>query len=83
MEKYDGFKVSKITENKAKQIEKEFSATQIIEYQSKLEMHNKSLGNFMVNRINFDWNLNPVNVAIYNLLKNTMIQDDDGYWISK
>lgn len=81
--KYEGFKVSKQVENKAKEAEKDFTAMQIMEFQAMLEMHNKSLGNFMVNRIDFDWNLNPLWVALYNILKSTMAQGQDGYWIDK
>lgn len=79
--KYEGFEVSKRVENKANEII--FSATQIMEYQSKLEMHHRSLGNFMVNRVYFDWNLEPCWVALYNILKATMKQDASGYWIDK
>lgn len=81
--KYEGFKVSKQVENKAKKVEKDFTATQIMEFQSMLEMHDKSLGNFMVNRIDFDWNKNPLWVALYNILKSTMVQGQNGYWIDK
>lgn len=81
--KYEGFKVSKEVENKSKEMEREFKAKDIMEFQAMLEMHNKSLGNFMVNRIDYDWNKNPLWVALYNILKATMIQDKGGHWIDK
>lgn len=81
--KYEGFKVSKEVENKSKKMEREFKARDIMEFQSMLEMHNKSLGNFMVNKIEYDWNKNPLWVALYNILKATMIQGKDGYWTDK
>lgn len=81
--KYEGFKVSKEVENKSKKMEREFKARDIMEFQGMLEMHNKSLGNFMVNKIDYDWNKNPLWVALYNILKATMIQSKDGYWTDK
>lgn len=81
--KYEGFKVSKEVENKSKKMEREFCARDIMEFQSMIETHNKSLGNFMVNRIDYDWNKNPLWVALYRILKATMIQGKDGYWIDK
>lgn len=81
--KHEGFKVSKEVENKSKEMEREFKAKDIMEFQAMLEMHDKSLGNFMVNRIDYDWNKNPLWVALYNILKATMTQDKNGYWTDK
>lgn len=81
--KYEGFKVSKRVENKAMEIEKEYPISKIMNHQFELERHNKSLGNFMVNNIDIDWNLNPCHVALYNILKATMVQDQNGYWIDR
>ena len=85
MNKYEGFEVSKKTEKEALKIEKELTLTEILPYIKELEFtgNKKSLGNYMVNHIGFDWNRNPVNVAIYNIINSIMIQDDEGYWIEK
>ena len=50
-------------------------------YQMLLEMHNGSLENFMCNE-DIDWNTNPVEVALYNLLNKTMVRVD-GVWMDK
>ena len=67
--------------NKAIELEKEFKLKDIMYYQMLLEMHNGSLENFMC-KLEIDWNVNPVKVALYNLLNKTMVRVD-GAWMDK